>query len=75
MHLQLIHITYLAHVVDTSSLEVTMDSVPVVREFQDVVLENLLDLPLDWELEFEIELLSGSPPYKMVSIELKELKI
>ena len=52
---------------------------PVVREFSDVFPENLLGLPLDRELEFEIELFPGSapvsvPPYRMAPAELKELK-
>ena len=70
---------YLAHVVDKSTPEVTLDSVPVVREFPDVFLENLSGLPPNRELEFGIELLSGSapvfiPPYRMAPAELKELK-
>ena len=70
---------YLAHVVDKSFSEVTLDSVPVMREFQDVFSKDLLSLPPDQELEFEIKLLSGSVPisiplYKMAPVELKELK-
>ena len=69
----------LAHVVDKSTLEVVLDSVPVVREFFDVFPEDLSTLPLDRELEFGIELLSCSapvsiPPYKIAPAELKELK-
>ena len=65
--------------VDKSFLKVTLDSIPVVREFLDVFSKDLLGLPLDQELEFEIELLSGSTPisipsYKMALVELKELK-
>ena len=67
---------YLAHVVDKSSSKVTLDSVPVVREFSNVFLEYLPGLLPDRELEFRIKLLPGSvlisiPPYKMVSTELK----
>ena len=70
---------YLAHVIDTSTLEVTLESVPIVREFLDVFLEDLPRQPLDRELEFDIDLLSGSTPifiplYRMAPIELKELK-
>ena len=65
--------------VDKSFLEVTLDSVLVVREFSDVFLKDLPGLSLDRELEFGIELLSGSalisiPPYRMTLVELKELK-
>ena len=70
---------YLAHVVNKSSSEVTLDSVPMVQEFPDVFIEDLPSLPPDRELEFRIELLSGSPlistpPYMMAPVELKELK-
>ena len=51
---------YLAHVVDKSSSKVTMDSIPVVREFLDVFSEDLPSLPPERELEFRTELLSGS---------------
>ena len=71
---------YLAHVLDKSSLEVTIESVPVVYEFSDVFPDDLPSLPPDRELEFEIELLPSSapisiPPYRMAPTELKELKV
>ena len=70
---------YPKHIVDTSTLEVTLKSVPIVREFLDVFFKDLPRLPPDRELEFGIDLLPGSvpnsiPPYKMVLVELKELK-
>ena len=70
---------YLAHVIDKSSPEVTLDDVPIVCEFSDFFLEDLPGLPPDRELEFEIELLPGSTPisipsYRMAPVELKELK-
>ena len=70
---------YLARVVDKSTPEVTLDSVPIVREFLDIFLENLSGLPPDRELEFEIKLLPSSslvsiPSYRMTPTKLKELK-
>ena len=70
---------YLAHVIDNSSSEITLDNVLVVCEFLDVFLKDLSDLPPDRELEFGIELLSSSAPvsiplYMMASTELKKLK-
>ena len=67
---------YLAHVIDKSSLEVTIESVSVVCEFSDVFPDDLLGLPPDRELEFEIELWPGSAPasirpYRMAPTELK----
>ena len=72
--------TYLAHVIDTSTLKVTLKSVLVVPEFLDVFLEDLPRLPPNRELEFGIDLLPRSAPifipsYRMASAELKELKI
>ena len=69
----------MAHVIDKSSPKVTLDSVPIVQEFQDVFSEDLLGLPPDRELEFGIEVLLSSapisiPPYRMAPMELKELK-
>jgi hypothetical protein len=51
----------------------------VVREFPDVFLEELLEMPPDREVEFVIDLLSGTAPiskrpYRMSVEELKELK-
>ena len=70
---------YLAHVIDKFSTEITLDSVPVVCEFPDVLSKALSGLPPNRELEFGIELLTGSalisiPPYKMAPTKLKELK-
>ena len=67
---------YLAHVINKSSSEITLDNVPVVCKFFDVFFEDLLGLPLDRELEFGIELLPGSvlvsiPLYRMAPTELK----
>ena len=71
---------YLAYVITNSSSEVTLDNMPVVCKFPNVFSEDLPGLPPDRELEFGIELLSGSAPvfiplYRMAPIELKELKI
>ena len=46
----------------------------------DVFLDDLVELPPDKELEFTIDLVSGifsisKAPYRMTSIELKELKL
>jgi hypothetical protein len=50
-----------------------------MREYPDVLPEELLGLPPDRDVEFLIELLPGGGPiakipYKMVVDELKELK-
>ena len=65
--------------IDKSFSELTLDNVPIVREFLDVFPKDLPGLHVDRKLEFRIELLSGStfifiPPYRMTPTELKELK-
>ena len=71
---------YLAHVIDTSTLEMTLENVPIVWEFSDMFLEDLPRLSFDRELEFCINLLSETtpisiPPYRMAPAKLKELKM
>ena len=71
---------YLAHVIDTSTLKITLESVLTVRKFSYVFFEDLLRLPPDRELEFGIDLLPKSasisiPLYRMTPVKLKELKI
>jgi hypothetical protein len=55
------------------------DHIKIVREFPDVFPEELPRMPLDWEVEFVIDLLPGTAPiskrpYRMSVEELKELK-
>ena len=65
--------------VDTRKEVLKLDDIPVVREFLDVFLEDLLGIPIDREIEFSIDLLLGTSlilkaPYRMAPFELKELK-
>jgi hypothetical protein len=53
--------------------------IPIVCEFPDMFLDDLLGLPPDRNVEFVIELIPGTPlisrrPYRMPSNELAELK-
>ena len=51
---------FLASAVDKSKEEgLDPVDVPVVREFVEIFLEELLGLPLIWEISFGIELLLG----------------
>ena len=57
----------------------SMDSVPVVQEFLDVFPSDFLGVPPDTDIDFAIDLKSGTkpisiPPYRMAPAELKELK-
>ncbi|WRX22759.1 hypothetical protein QQP08_015246 [Theobroma cacao] len=71
---------YLAHVIDISREEPKLENVPIVSEFPDVFLDELLGLPLNREIEFTTNLFSGTTPisispYRMAPAELKELKV
>ena len=70
---------YLAYVVETGKEGTILDEIPVVREFPDVFPDDIAGLPLEREVEFTIDLISGTepisiPPYRMAPAELRELK-
>ena len=71
---------YLANVIDTNKKgKDEFKDVPVVNEFVSVFPEDLLGLPPDREVMFEIEVLPGTAPismapYRMAHVELKELQ-
>ena len=57
-----------------------LEDISVVREFSDVFLEDLPGIPLDREIDFQIELAPGTEPiskapYKMAPLVLKELNV
>jgi hypothetical protein len=58
---------------------IALEEIIVVQEYLDVFLEDLSSMPSDRDIEFLIELLSGTPPismrpYRMPVNELVELK-
>lgn len=68
------------YVHDTSFVGSSVEDIQIVREFLNVLHEELSRLPLDREFEFGIEVLLGTAPitiapYRMTSMELKELKV
>ena len=70
----------LAYVLDTKMKVPDLEEIPVVKDFPDVFLEELLGLPPDKEIEFGIDVLLGTqpisiPPYCMAPLELRELKV
>ena len=70
---------YLAYVVETGKEGTILDEIPVVREFPDVLLDDIVGLPPEREVEFTIDLIPGTepisiPPYRMAPAELRELK-
>jgi hypothetical protein len=69
-----------ANYVKVNQLDASQGSeMPVVNEFPDVFPEELLGMPLDYDIEFVIELKPGTTPiyktpYRMATLELAELK-
>jgi len=67
-------------VLEKDEVEAKIENIPVVMEYPDVFLEDISGLPPDREVEFAIDVLPGTvpiskAPYRMVLIEMKELKI
>ncbi len=57
-----------------------MKDIPTACDFPNVFLEEFPGLPLEREVQFEIEVMLGVEPisitpYRMVPTELKELKV
>ena len=71
---------YLAHIIDTTITELKLSDLFVVRDFPNIFLDELPGVIPDREVEFSIELLSGTTPifiapYRMAPFELRELKV
>lgn len=67
---------YLVYILDTNINSVALQNIRVMKEFPDVFLEELHNLPLEHEFEFGIELFLGTTPvsitpYRMVPKEIK----
>ncbi|XP_070032125.1 uncharacterized protein [Nicotiana tomentosiformis] len=72
-------LAYLPFVIDVSDRTPTVESVPVVREFLDVLMSDLPGIPPDSDIDFGIDLAPVTQPisillYPMDLVELKELK-
>ena len=70
---------YLAFVVDRRQEGTQLEDIPIVKDFPDAFPDDILGLPLDREVKFTIDLISGTepisiPPYRMAPAELRELK-
>ncbi|XP_070012123.1 uncharacterized protein [Nicotiana sylvestris] len=69
----------LAIINDTRNETVSIENLPIVREFSDVFPEDLPGLPPAREIDFSIDLLPDTqpisiPPYRRAPVELRELK-
>ena len=70
---------FFALVINSKRGQVDVEKIPVVREFQDVFLEELPGIPPEREVDLSIEVVHGTTPisrapYSMAPTELKELK-
>ncbi|XP_074355992.1 uncharacterized protein LOC141695661 [Apium graveolens] len=70
--------SYLTHVMDTKKETLTLDEIPIVREYPNVFPEEFPGLPPDREIEFSIDLIPGAEPvskdpYRMAPVEIKVL--
>ena len=71
---------YLACIVNTEVDKLKLADIPVVCEFSDIFPEELLGLPPDREIEFDIDLIPDTrpiskAPYRMAPTELRKLKM
>ena len=71
---------YLAYAIEVRDSGSRLEDIPIVREFLDVFPEDLLGIPPDREIDFQIESANGiesisKAPYRMAPLELKELKV
>ena len=69
----------MSHLRDNTSQIPSIESVSIVREFLDVFPADLPGMPPDKDIDFFIDLESGTrpisiPPYRMAPAELRELK-
>ncbi|GJV86574.1 putative reverse transcriptase domain-containing protein [Tanacetum coccineum] len=69
---------FLAHVTEKKSKEKRLEDVPVIHDFPEVFLEELLGLPPPRQVEFRIDLVSGAAPvarapYRLAPPEMREL--
>ncbi|GJZ92395.1 putative reverse transcriptase domain-containing protein [Tanacetum coccineum] len=65
-------------VIEKKSDQKQLEDIPVVREFSEVVLEDLPGLPLIRQVEFQIDLIPGAAPvaqapYRLAPSEMQEL--
>ena len=71
---------YLVYVIDTKKAEPSLLDTPTFCDYPDVFHEELPGLPPQREIEFAINVVPGATPasitsYRMVPVELKELKL
>ncbi|XP_028108226.1 putative wall-associated receptor kinase-like 11 [Camellia sinensis] len=71
---------YLCSVITEPTVDITLDNIPVVRDFPDVFPDELPGQLVDREIEFTIDVIPGTRPISktpclMSTTEMKELKV
>ena len=71
---------FLALILDSKRGQVDVEKIPVVREFPNVFLEELLGISIEREVDLSIEVVPGiapmfRAPYRIAPAELKGLKV
>ncbi|KAL6325936.1 hypothetical protein AAG906_038427 [Vitis piasezkii] len=72
-------LSFLAYVVSDEN-DLKLEDIPIIKDYPNVFLNNLHDMPLEKEMEFTIDLIPRTTPisktsYNMTPIELKKLKV
>ena len=70
--------TFLTVILDSKRGQVDVEKIPIVREFSDVLPEELPGIPLEREVDSSVKIVPETTPmprapYKMALTELKEL--
>ncbi|GKC81607.1 putative reverse transcriptase domain-containing protein [Tanacetum coccineum] len=78
VHISINGETLIIRVMENKSDEKRLEDIPVVREFPEVFLKDLLGLPPVHQVEFQIDLIPGvapvaRAPYKLAPSEMQEL--
>ncbi|XP_027178078.1 uncharacterized protein LOC113777243 [Coffea eugenioides] len=71
---------FLTFLINTPADKLKIEDIPLVSEYPDVFPDELVNLPPEREIEFEVNLCPGASPisktpYRMAPAELKELKL
>ena len=72
---------YVAHVLEAAENEtIRLEDYPVLQEFMDVFLDEIIGLPPKRDIDFTIEIMPGSAPvsktpYRRSTLEMLELKM
>ncbi|KAD4888036.1 hypothetical protein E3N88_20109 [Mikania micrantha] len=72
------YVAFLAHIVEKKDKEKKIQDVPVIRDYPEVFLDDLIGLPPVRQVEFRIELIPGATPvakspYRLAPSEMQEL--